>query len=73
VEVALGDHPSPMNQTEKGRLELLWDFFCKLRQRGFELGIDDYTALQQAQQAGFGWDSRVALLELGISLWAKSR
>jgi uncharacterized protein len=55
------------------RLDLLWNFFQKLRVRRFELGIDDYMALHRSLQAGFGWSSRQVFLELCISLWAKSR
>jgi uncharacterized protein len=63
-----------MTELPKKRLDILWAFFEKLRTLlGFELGIDDYTDLHRSLQAGFGWGSRQAFLELCISLWAKSR
>ena len=53
--------------------EFLWKLFERLRRRGFPLTPDDYEALRQSLQAGFGWSSQVALRELCNSLWAKSR
>ncbi len=53
--------------------EVLEDLFQKLRRRGFLVAPDDYEALRQSLEAGFGWSSREALRELCISLWAKSR
>ncbi len=50
----------------------LWDLFQKLRRRGFPLTPDDYEALRQSLQAGFGWSSKEALRDLCNSLWAKS-
>ncbi|BAZ26674.1 VWA containing CoxE family protein [Kalymmatonema gypsitolerans NIES-4073] len=51
----------------------LWELFQKLRRRGFPLTPDDYEALRQSLQAGFGWSSKEALRDLCNSLWAKSR
>ncbi|KAL6968780.1 hypothetical protein U1Q18_052010, partial [Sarracenia purpurea var. burkii] len=53
--------------------EVLEDLFQKLRRRGFLVTPDDYEALRQSLEAGFGWSSPEALRELCISLWAKSR
>ena len=52
--------------------QFLWDLFQELRRRRFLLGPDDWVALWLSLRAGFGWESRQALLELCTSLWAKS-
>lgn len=51
----------------------LWELFQDLRRRQFLLGPDDWTALWLALRAGFGLESRRALLELCVSLWATSQ
>lgn len=50
----------------------IWTLFQRLRRRHFPLGFDDYQALRQALQEGFGWSSHEALCELCCALWAKS-
>ena len=57
----------------RGLPSFLWTLFNKLRRRhGFALGIDDYEALRQSLQAGFGWSSLDNLRDLCNALWAKS-
>ena len=51
----------------------VWHLFERLRRRGFQLGVEDYSALREAMRAGFGWTSRSALRDLCASLWAKSQ
>lgn len=51
---------------------LLPELVALLRRRGVPLGVDDVAALRCALAAGFGWQSRTALRELCVSLWAKS-
>ncbi len=52
--------------------DFLWLLYQRLRRRGFVLGPEDYSALQQSLRLGFGWSSQGALRELCGSLWAKS-
>lgn len=47
--------------------------FQQLHRRRFQIGIDDYLALQRALHAGFGLTSREALCDLCCALWAKSK
>ncbi len=55
------------------RYFLLWALFKQLRDWHFVLAPADYSALHQALNAGFGWESSDALRDLCCALWAKSR
>jgi hypothetical protein len=51
----------------------LLDIFNSLRQRhGLPLGVDEYLAVLQSLQAGFGIDSRQEVEQLCCLVWAKS-
>ncbi len=50
----------------------LLDFFFKLRQVGFPLGLDEYRLLIEALRKGFGLPDREALRRLCHVLWVKS-
>jgi len=52
---------------------LLWTLFKQLRDWQFMLAPEDYNALHQAVNTGFGWESSDALRDLCCALWAKSR
>ena len=51
----------------------VWALVGQLRRRQVSIGVDDVVALRQAVAAGFGVDSREALRELCVGLWAKSQ
>ena len=50
----------------------LLELFNRLRDHGLPLGIDEYTAVLRALQAGFGVGDRQALAQLCCTLWVKS-
>lgn len=50
----------------------LFELFTRLRQADVPLGIDEYTLLQRALQAGFGISDVEALARLCKTLWIKS-
>ncbi|HIK06958.1 MAG TPA: hypothetical protein IGS40_20085 [Trichormus sp. M33_DOE_039] len=50
----------------------LLELFTRLREAGLPLGIDDYQAVLQALQAGFGLENKAALARLCRTLWIKS-
>jgi uncharacterized protein len=50
----------------------LEDLFYRLRDHGLPLGIDEYTAVLQALQAGIGLADRSSLRQLCLALWVKS-
>jgi hypothetical protein len=50
----------------------LLTLFRRLRDRGLELGVDEYVVALRALQAGYGVDSRTALARLCRTLWVKS-
>lgn len=52
---------------------LLWTLFKQLRDWQFVLAPADYSALHEAVNAGFGWESLDTLRDLCCALWAKSR
>ena len=56
-----------------GDLPKIWKLFEKLRSQGFGLGPEDYAALGQVLQAGFGLQSLDELRQICCILWAKSR
>ncbi|MGB0383863.1 MAG: VWA domain-containing protein [Ardenticatenaceae bacterium] len=53
--------------------DFLWTLFQQLRRRHFVLGMDDYYALRQSLQVGFGLSSSDRLRDLCCALWAKSK
>jgi hypothetical protein len=52
---------------------LLWTLFKQLRDWQVVLAPADYSALHQALNAGFGWESLDALRDLCCALWAKEQ
>jgi uncharacterized protein len=50
----------------------LLELFTRLREAGLQLGIDDYQAVLQALQAGYGLPNRAALARLCKTLWVRS-
>jgi uncharacterized protein len=50
----------------------LLELFTRLREAGLPLGIDEYHAVLQALQAGFGINDKAALKRLCQTLWVKS-
>ncbi|MBD0264092.1 MAG: hypothetical protein ICV78_15585 [Tolypothrix sp. Co-bin9] len=50
----------------------LLELFTRLREAGLQLGIDDYQAVLQALQAGYGLPNRAALARLCRTLWVRS-
>jgi uncharacterized protein len=50
----------------------LFELFTRLRQADVPLGIDEYTLLLRALQAGFGGETREELAQLCQMLWVKS-
>jgi uncharacterized protein len=58
---------------EGGDDPIVWRLFRELRARRLPLGLDDYSALRRAMREGFGLNSRTALRDLCVALWAKSR
>ncbi len=50
----------------------LLDLFNRLRDHGLPLGIEEYTSVLRALQAGFGAEDRRALAQLCCTLWTKS-
>lgn len=51
----------------------LLDLFNGLRDHGLVLGIEEYTLILRALQAGFGLEDRQELTQLCCTLWAKSQ
>ncbi len=58
--------------TEGGSDLPLLELFTRLREAGLPLGIDEYQAVLQALQAGFGINDKAALKRLCQTLWVKS-
>jgi uncharacterized protein with von Willebrand factor type A (vWA) domain len=51
----------------------LLELFTQLRKAGLPLGIDDYQAVLNALQAGYGIENKAALARLCRTLWIKSK
>jgi uncharacterized protein with von Willebrand factor type A (vWA) domain len=70
----MGDSPAGEGSSAQPPIPpYLGQLVQRLRRRGFVLGADDYSALQQALRCGFGLASREDLRDLCSTLWAKSR
>ena len=51
----------------------LLELFTQLRKAGLPLGVDDYKAVLNALQTGYGIENKAALARLCRTLWVKSK